>query len=249
MSPRTLPTSPVTMDAMPAVVDRAHWQEQLDALLVREKEHTRAGDAIAAARRRLPMVEVPESATVVGAQGKVPLRDVFEGRRMLIAYFHMWHDGNDWAGQCEGCTVCASQVQQPEYLHSRDITLAVFCEGSYPESRPYADFLGYVTPWYSARGCDDVVAGRGFGFYACYLRDDDGRVFETYWTTGRGTEAALWSYGLMDLTVFGRQESWEDSPTGWPRLPHGEHPWRVQGRPTAQWAVTDEPAVPSAPCH
>ena len=135
---------------MPPVADRAQWQAELDGLLVREKAHTREGDAIAAARRRLPMVEIPAGATVVGAAGEIPFLDVFEGRRMLVAYFHMWHDGQDWPGQCEGCTFCASQIQRPEYLHSRDITLAVFCEGSYAESSPYADFLGYVTPWYSA---------------------------------------------------------------------------------------------------
>ena len=206
MSSRALPVRSVTLNAMPPVADRAQWQAELDGLLMREKAHTREGDAIAAARRRLPMVEVPAGATVVGAEGEVPILDVFEGRRMLVAYFHMWHDGQDWPGQCVGCTFCASQIQRPEYLHSRDITLAVFCEGSYAESRPYADFLGYVTPWYSARDATGVVAGRDFGFYSCYVRDDDGRVFETYWTTDRGTEVALWSYDLMDLTVFGRQE-------------------------------------------
>jgi predicted dithiol-disulfide oxidoreductase (DUF899 family) len=250
MSPHALPTRPVTVTATPPVVDRTQWQAQLDELLVREKAHTRAGDAIAAAWRRLPMVEIPPDATVVGAQGDVRILDVFEGRRILIAYFHMWHDGNDWAGQCEGCTFCASQVQRPEYLHSRDITLAVFSEGTYEDSRPYADFLGYVTPWYSAHDCVDLVAGRGFGFFACYFRDDEGRVFETYWSTDRGTEVALWSYGLMDLTLFGRQERWEDSPAGWPRLPQGEHQWRIDGRPTAQWAVTDKDVTtPPSPCH
>ena len=169
---------------------------------------------------------------------------------MLIAYYHMWHDGHDWAGQCEGCTFNASQMQRPEYLHSRDITLAVFSEGTYEESGPYADFLGYVTPWYSARDSAALVAGRDFGFFACYVRDDDGRVFESYWTTDRGCEVSLWSYELMDMTVFGRQERWEDSPTGWPRLPEGQHPWRVDGRPTAQWVVTDEDvSTPSASDH
>jgi predicted dithiol-disulfide oxidoreductase (DUF899 family) len=184
------------------------------------------------------MVEVPADATVVGAAGPVPILDVFEGRRLLVAYFHMWHDGNPWPGQCEGCTFCASQMQRPEYLNSRDITLAVLCEGTYEESRPYADFLRCVTPWYSARD-SSLVAGRGFGFLAFYIRDDEGRVFETYWTTDRGVEAILWSYALMDRTVFGRQEAWEDSPQRWPRVPEGEHPWRVGGRPTAQWAVAE----------
>ena len=251
MSSRALPLRSVIVGAMPPVVGRAEWQARLDELLMREKAHTRESDAIAAARRRLPMAEVPAGATVVGAKGDIPILDVFEGRRMLVAYFHMWHDGQDWPGQCEGCTFCASQIQHPEYLHSRDITVAVFCEGSYPESRPYADFLGYVTPWYSARDSTELSAGRDFGFYSCYVRDDDGRVFETYWTTGRGTEVALWSYGLMDLTVFGRQERWEDSPAGWPRVPEGQHQWRIDGRPTAQWAVTDGPVTePQKPsCH
>ena len=250
MSPRALPNRPVSPQVLPPVVDRVHWQAELDALLPREKAHTREGDAIAAARRRLPMVEIPSEATVAGAAGEVPILDVFEGRRMLIAYYHMWHDGHDWAGQCEGCTFNTSQMQRPEYLHSRDITLAVFSEGTYEESGPYADFLGYVTPWYSARDSAALVADRDFGFFACYVRDDDGRVFESYWTTGRGCEVSLWSYELMDMTVFGRQERWEDSPTGWPRLPEGQHPWRVDGRPTAQWVVTDEDvSAPSTSDH
>ena len=237
-----LPFEHLESGAMPPVVDRAAWQAALDELLVREKAHTRAGDALAAARRRLPMVQVPTNAAVDGGNGRVPLIDVFEGRRMLIAYYHMWHHGQPWPGQCEGCTFCASQMQRPEYLHARDITLAIFCEGSYQESHPYAEFLGYVTPWYSAEHAVELVAGRNFGFHACYLRDNNDRVFETYWTTGRGCETQLWSYGLMDLTVYGRQERWEDSPPGWPRIPEGQHQWRTHGRPIAQWAARDAPA-------
>src|SRR5512133_4108375 len=107
------------LSGRPPIVDLDTWQAGPDELLRREKAHTREGDAIAAARRRLPMVEVPAGATVVGAQGEVPILDVFEGRRMLVAYFHMWHDGQGWPWQCEGCTFCASQIQRPEYLHSR----------------------------------------------------------------------------------------------------------------------------------
>jgi predicted dithiol-disulfide oxidoreductase (DUF899 family) len=247
MSPHLSPTPPVAAEVLPSVVDRLTWQAEIDALVVREKAHTREGDAIAAARRRLSMVEIASDATVVGPDGEVPILDVFEGRRMLIAYFHMWHDGKGWEGQCVGCTFNTSQMQRPEYLHSRDITLAVFCEGTYGESHGYADFLGYVTPWYSARDAAAIVAGRGFGFFACYVRDDEGRVFETYWTTDRGCEVSLWSYALMDMTVFGRQEGWEDSPEGWPRIPEGQHPWRVDGRPTAQWAVLDADSSAVAP--
>jgi predicted dithiol-disulfide oxidoreductase (DUF899 family) len=242
-----LPFEPVTVSALPPVVDRADWSAALDELLVREKAHTREGDAIAAARRRLPMTLVPADATVDGPDGQIPFVDVFEGRRMLVGYFHMWHDGRPFSGQCMGCTFSTAQIQFPEYLNARDVTLAVLAEGSYAESKPYADFMGYRVPWYSARGSDSLVAGRGFGFFAFYLRDDDDRVYETYWTTDRGTEVADWSYGLLDMTVFGRQENWEDSPEGWPKGAVGAGTaWVTNGRPTAQWAVTDEPAEAGA---
>ena len=221
---------------MPEVTDRASWQAQLDELLVREKAHTREGDAIAAARRRLPMVEVDAAIPLTGEHGPVPLLQVFEGRRQLIAYFHMWHTGKPAQDQCEGCTFCNGQVSDLPYLHSRDVTFATFSEGPYEESARYRDFMGYKMPWYSARdSADALLAGRWYGMIVCYLRDGD-RVFETYWTTGRATEAMGSVYGLLDMTVYGRQETFEHSPPGWPQFWRntGEQ-WRVNGRPTPQW--------------
>ena len=196
------------------------------------------------------MTEVPADTTVVGATGEIPFVDAFEGRRQLIGYFHMWHDAQPWDGQCEGCTFFTAQAQRPEYLHSRDVTLAIFCAGTYEESKPYSDFVANRLPWYSARDSAGLLAGREFGFLACFLRDGD-RTYETYWSTGRGTEAMAASYALLDRTVYGRQEDWEDSPTGWPRdiATRGEQ-FRVAGRPTIQWSVTDEPVdAPAAHCH
>jgi predicted dithiol-disulfide oxidoreductase (DUF899 family) len=221
---------------LPPVVDRASWAAARDALLDREKAHTREGDAIAAARRRLPMTAVPP-VTVAAASGPVPLVDVFEGRRMLIAYFHMWHDGAPVAAQCEGCTFSTCHMHTLDYLHARDVTYAVFSQGAYEESAEFAAFMGYTWPWYSVRdSAPELVDGRDFGFISCYVHDDDGQVFESYWTTGRGVEALMTSYHALDLTVFGRQEHWEHSPDSRQRVPLGEHPWRVDGRPTAQWA-------------
>ncbi|MGH3487869.1 MAG: DUF899 family protein [Actinopolymorphaceae bacterium] len=222
---------------VPEIVDRATWQAEIDRVLVREKAHTREGDAIAAARRRLPMIEVDSQVALVGAQGAVPLVDAFEGRRQLIAYLHMWHDGKPAAEQCEGCTFFTGHARELSYLHSRDVTYATFCQGPYAESARYRDFMGWEMPWYSARdAADALLAGRHFGGYLCYLRDGN-RVFETYWSTGRGTEAGASSYHLLDLTVYGRQETWEDSPTGWPQsyATAGEQ-FRTDGRPTAQWS-------------
>jgi predicted dithiol-disulfide oxidoreductase (DUF899 family) len=223
--------------ARPPVTDRASWQAELDRLLVREKAHTQEGDAIAAARRRLPMVEVDATIPVTGKHGPVPLLDVFEGRRQLIVYYYMWHAGQPAADQCEGCTFFNGQVGELSYLHSRDVTFATFCEGPYQESIAYHDFMGWEMPWYSARdSADALLAGRWFGMLVCYLRDGD-RVYETYGATGRATEVMAPSYGLLDMTVYGRQETWEDSPDGWPRpLTTTGAQFRLDGRPTAQWA-------------
>jgi predicted dithiol-disulfide oxidoreductase (DUF899 family) len=135
LRPGLLPVPPRPAPAaLPAIVDRATWQAQLDALLVREKGHTREGDAIAAGRRRLPMIEVDPAITLTGPHGPVPLLEVFEGRRHLIVYFLMWHTGQPAQAQCEVCTFFNGQVRELSYLHSRDVTYATFCQGPYDQA-------------------------------------------------------------------------------------------------------------------
>jgi predicted dithiol-disulfide oxidoreductase (DUF899 family) len=230
-------------DALPPVVDQAAYQAEREALLAREKAHTRAGDALTAARRRLPMVQVDSTITVTGPHGPVTLPEVFEGRRQLIAYYHMWYPGKPAAEQCEGCTLYNGQVRELSYLHSRGVTYATFCYGPYEESARYRDFMGWDVPWYSVQAsAERLLAGRPFNRFmlVCYLRDE-ARVFETYWTTGRGVEPMAPGYaGLLDLTVYGRQETWEDSPAGWPqrwgRDTAEPNPYRTNGRPISQWS-------------
>jgi predicted dithiol-disulfide oxidoreductase (DUF899 family) len=221
----------------PAVVDRSAFQSELDALRIREKAHTREGDAIAAARRRLPMVEVDGATPLTGERGAVTLLDAFEGPRMLIAYYFMWNAGKPAPEQCEGCTWVTSQVRELSYIQSRDVTLAVFCKGPYQESARYREFMGWEMPWYSAQGSslDTLLTGRRVSmmYIVCYLRQGS-NVFETYWTTIRGVEAMDNSYRLLDLTVYGRQETWEDSPPGWPQADNMDT-LRINGRPTSQW--------------
>jgi predicted dithiol-disulfide oxidoreductase (DUF899 family) len=226
----------------PKVVDRSSFEAEIDILRAREKAHIRLGDEIAAARRRLPMVEVDAGLELTGSEGTVTLLDAFDGRRQLLAYYFMWNPGSPAPEQCEGCTWVTTQVQELSYLHSRDITYAVFCQGPYPESARYRDFMGWSVPWYSALpSLDTLLTGRiaGMMHIVCYLRDGD-RVFETYWTTRRGVEAMDYSLALMDLTVYGRQEPWEDSPSGWPQdwQVDGSNT-RIDGRPIAQWSRLD----------
>ena len=230
----------------PKMVDRNVFQRELDALRIREKAHTYEGDAIAAARRGLPMVEVDPATKLMGPHGAVTLLDAFEGRQQLIAYYHMWHTGKPAPEQCEGCTWVTTQVGELSYFHSRDVTFAVFCEGPYEESARYRDFMGWKMPWYSALdSLDTLLVGRKVNmmYIVCYLRQGSD-VFETYWTTRRGVEAMDNCYRLLDLTVFGRQEQWEDSPAGWPqkctftRTKTGPPTWQPEwpgGRPIAQW--------------
>jgi predicted dithiol-disulfide oxidoreductase (DUF899 family) len=185
----------------PKIVDRAAFQAELDALRVREKTHTREGDAIAAARRRLPMVAVDRTTPLIGEHGPVTLLDVFEGRQLLIAYYFMWHAGRPAPEQCEGCTFYTSQVRELTYLHSRDVTYATFAQGPYEESARYRDFMGWEMPWYAAprKSLETLLVGRRIGMMhiVCYLRRGS-EVFETYWTTRRGVEAMDNSYRLLD---------------------------------------------------
>lgn len=242
---RLMPLAADVMDKAsgPRLVDRAAWQAELDALRVLEKAHTRKGDAIAASRRRLPMVEVNAGTKVIGPRGPITLLETFDGRRQLIAWYFMWKAGQPAEAVCEGCTFYTSQMQELSYLHSRDVTYATFCTGPYEESARYRDFMGWQQPWYSVEGSTEALhVGSRFAL-VFYLRQGE-KVFETYRTTGRGVEAMCPSYGLLDMTVYGRQETWENSPEGWPRFEG--HPYRsnhvgaavkgVGGRPIAQWS-------------
>jgi len=225
--------------AAPGIVERSIFQAELDALRLREKAHTHEGDAIAAARRRLPMVEVDAATPLVGERGTVTLLDAFEGRRMLIAYYFMWHAGHPAPEQCEGCTWVTSHIRELSYLHARDVTYATFCQGPYEEGARYRAFMGWEMPWYAPRreALETLLIGRKVGMMhiVCYLRRGP-KVFETYWTTRRGVEVMDNSRHLLDLTVYGRQEAWEDSPAGWPQQTGGKNALRVNGRPTAQWS-------------
>jgi predicted dithiol-disulfide oxidoreductase (DUF899 family) len=228
----TVSDQPTTEPGRPPVVDLAAWQAARDELLVREKAHTHEGDAIAAARRRLPMVEIDGGVAVVGADGPVPFSPLFQGRDELIVYKHMWHDGAPHQGQCEGCSVSAWHLRDAVYLNARGVSFAILTEGPWAEVEPYLAFMGYAQPWYSVRGLPAPIGGE-MGHFTCFLRDGD-RVFLTYDTTGRGTEPASGSFALLDMTPYGRGEAWQQNPEGWPQ---GQRPcwyWRsdASGNPT-----------------
>src|SRR3712207_685668 len=195
----TTPRDPSTaLPGRPPVVDLATWQTTRNELLVREKAHTREGDALAAARRRLPMVEIDGTVEVVGPDGPVPFLDLFQGREELLVYKHMWHDGAPPQGQCEGCTFTAWHLKDAVYLNARGVSFAILTTGAWDEVPAYTRFMGYEQPWYSVRGLGEPVGGE-MGYLACFLRDGE-RVFLTYSTTGRGNEPTAPMFALLDMT-------------------------------------------------
>ena len=226
--------------ATPRIVDRDDWERARAELLLREKEQTHADDALAAARRRLPMTPM-EPVLVLGPDGPVALPEVFEGRRTLMVYHFMWKDNAPHHKQCPGCThtQAAMTAAVCAYLAARDVTYAVFSSGPLEEILAYRDFMGWTTPWYSTAGSGPALATRDGGDLRCYLKSGD-QVFQTYETKWRGVEAMMPTLKLLDLTPCGRQETWEDSPAIVQLDPAGSW-WRRDGRPVAQWTRTDEP--------
>jgi predicted dithiol-disulfide oxidoreductase (DUF899 family) len=208
-----------TATALPPVVDQDTWRAALDDLRVREKAATRELDAIAALRRRLPMVEMPDY-TLIGKDGPVRLADVFDGRSQLIVYNHMWEDGAEW--QCGGCTGLTAGWTRLEFLANYDARMVIVTNGPIEEALAYKQKVGNKMEWYSSSESSfgaDVDAPPGGGYAVnVFLRDGD-KVYRTWHTDGRGTEQLTYTFGLIDLLPWGRQEEWQDSPDGWPQGP------------------------------
>lgn len=207
--------------ALPPVVDEPTWREELAKLRVREKAATRELDAVAAQRRRLPMVEMPDY-VLDGPDGAVRLVDLFQGRSQLIVYSHMWFAGETW--QCPGCTGWTSQFTRTEFLGDYDARFVIVTQGPIDEALAYKERVGNRMEWYSTANSpfgSDMDAPPEGGFAVnVFLRDGD-RVFRTWHTNGRGTEQLGHVHGLIDVLPYGRQEEWEDSPEGWPQ--HGTY--------------------------
>jgi len=213
---------------LPRVVSSEEWQAAREMLLAKEKEATRARDALAAERRRLPIVRIDKSYTLDGPDGKRTLLDLFEGRSQLLLYHFMFGPNRD-AG-CDGCSMFVDQIGHLAHLQARDTSFALVSRAPLARIAPYKERMGWTIPWYSSFESDfnvdfgvspevpqpDVYQdGESFGL-SVFLRDGE-RVFRTYFTTHRGVEALGSVWTLLDLTPLGRQETWEDSPAGYPQ--------------------------------
>ncbi|WP_230987260.1 DUF899 domain-containing protein [Mycolicibacter heraklionensis] len=203
----------------PPVVDNQTWQREIDTLRAREKAATRELDAIAAQRRRLPMVVIDDY-LLEGESGPVRLSEVFEGASQLIVYHHMWSPGQEW--QCPGCTGYTSQFTRLDFLDAYDARFVIVTQGPIDEAIAYKRRVGNQMAWYSTAnssfGADVGVPPGGQFAVNVFLRQGDA-VFRTWYTNHRGVEQLSHIFPLLDVLPYGRQEEWQDSPEGWPQSP------------------------------
>jgi predicted dithiol-disulfide oxidoreductase (DUF899 family) len=205
----------------PPIVSAQEWEAERQRLLVKEKQLTRARDALAAERRRMPWMAVDGDYVFDGPDGKKSLVDLFAGRRQLIVYRAFFEPGvSGWPDHaCIGCSLMADQISHPAHLNARDTTLV------FASRAPQADIgrlkarMGWEMPWYTITdGFDaDFDVDQWHGTNA-FIRDGD-RVHRTYFINNRGDEGLGTTWSYLDMTALGRQEDWEDSPEGYPQTP------------------------------
>ena len=206
----------------PPVVSPQEWEAARQKLLVKEKELTRARDAMAAQRRRMPWMAVEKQYSFDGPQGKVSLVELFDGRRQLIVYRAFMDPGvHGWPEHgCIGCSFGADQVSHLAHLNARDTTLVYASRGTQADIARLKAKMGWEQiPWYTITDSFDVDFGvNEWHGHNAFIRDGE-RVFRTYFINGRGDEAMGTTWNYLDMTALGRQEEWEDSPEGYPQTP------------------------------
>jgi predicted dithiol-disulfide oxidoreductase (DUF899 family) len=211
----------------PPIVSPQEWMAEREKLLVEEKALTRARDAMAAKRRRLPWMAVEKEYRFDGPTGPASLLDLFDGRRQLIVYrffyapdITTYAEGGSYPDRaCVGCSLVADQVAHLAHLNARDTTLTFVSRAPQEDIQGLKERMGWDIPWYTLT--DDFDADFGvdeWHGHNSFIRDGN-RIYRTYFVDNRGDEAlgSTWSY--LDITALGRQEEWEDSPDGYPQTP------------------------------
>ncbi|WCB93962.1 hypothetical protein DSM104299_02689 [Baekduia alba] len=212
------------MTPLPPIVSTEELETERAALLEEEKALTHRLDALAARRRRLPMTPVAQADTYTfhGPEGDVGLLDLFDGRRQLVVYHFMFPPGQ--AEPCVGCSTFTDNIAGLEHLRARDTNLVLIARAPLDELLAYRERMGWTVPFYSSEGSAfnadfGVTRDERDGFKLSVLLRDGDAVYRTYWTTSRGVDRLRFDFNILDLTPYGRQEAWEDSPDGWPQTP------------------------------
>ncbi|MDN5861425.1 MAG: DUF899 domain-containing protein, partial [Pseudonocardia sp.] len=205
----------------PPIVSAQEWEQARQRLLVQEKEVTRARDALAAQRRRMPWLAVDNEYAFDGPEGPAGLLDLFAGRRQLVVYRAFYEpDVYGWPDHaCRGCSMIADHTAHVAHLNARDTTLAFVSRAPQAQIGPLKSRMGWTMPWYTIT--DTFAADFGVDEWHgtnAFIRDGE-RVFRTYFVNSRGDEALGTTWSYLDITALGRQEDWEDSPQGYPQTP------------------------------
>ena len=240
-------SAPPAMDT-PLIVSPQEWEAAREQLLVKEKALTRARDALAAERRRMPWMEVEKTYAFDGPSGKRSLLDLFEGRRQLIVYRAFFEPGvHGWPEHaCIGCSLGADQVSNLAHLNARDTTLVYASRAPQADIARLKDRMGWEhIPWYTITDSFDADFGVDeWHGHNAFIRDG-GRIFRTYLINSRGDEAmgTVWSY--LDMTALGRQEAWEDSPKGYPQTPtykwwNWHDNYEAEASPNQRWVEVSD---------
>ena len=219
--------NPAPLKSLPPIVSEDEWRKKHEELLAKEKAHTHASDALAAERRRQPMVAVTKKYKFTGDTGEAELLELFAGRRQLIVYHHMLTPADE--SPCPGCCMFTDMVGHLAHLNARDTTFVLVARAPIEEIISFKKRMGWDIPWYSTTDGfnPDFLINESHGVNI--FLQDSGNIYHTYFSTGRGVEhlGSVWT--LLDLTPLGRQENWEHSPTGWP-----------QNEPYQWWKLHDE---------
>ena len=211
---------------LPPIVPPQEWDAARQELLVKEKELTRARDALAAQRRRMPRMAVEKDYLFDGPDGPATLHDLFEGRRQLVVYrFFFQPDVDGWPDKgCPGCSLMADQVGHLAHLNARDTTLVFVSRAEQENIARLKKRMGWDVPWYSITdsfdadfGVDEWHGTNAFLRVTDGTEEPDGQIFRTYFIDNRGDEGMGTTWAYLDITALGRQEDWEDSPQGYPQ--------------------------------
>lgn len=204
--------------ALPKVVSDKEFRSAVEKLRVKEKKNTRERDKVSAQRRRLPMTEMKSDYVFEGLEGKKRFIDLFEGRRQLVVYHFMYHPKDD--SFCSGCSFVGDHIPHLSHVHARNTSFVFISHAPLKSIRRHKRRMKWDTPWYSAWNnsfSEDLrIDGNREHVLSVFVRDGK-KIFRTYYTGGRGVEYLGTPWEILDLTLYGRQEKWEDSPMGWPQ--------------------------------
>jgi predicted dithiol-disulfide oxidoreductase (DUF899 family) len=249
------------------VVSHDEWLAARKAYLAEEKAFSRARDALSKKRRELPWEKIEKNYGFDGPHGRETLADLFGGKSQLIVYHFML--GPDWEAGCPSCSLLADHFDGAvAHLAQRDVTFLVVSRAPLPQIEKFKARMGWHFKWVSSFGTDfnydyhvsaspeEKTTGKILYNYelttfpseerpgaSVFFKNDQGEVFHTYSSYGRGLDILIGAYNLLDLAPKGRDEAGLPWPMAWVR-----HHDRYDGAAVDPKATYVEPKTSDSCC-